>query len=288
MKISSVSNNKTVPLSQNNKKTKLSPAFSAIYIEDDVRLGNASLNPVKPKFLNKDALLLNDLASRYPNQDCFIRSDKEYLPRLEFREKPPEVSVFSESYGKIYEQKINPKDKNYPTIPLILHPKSPFIDFIGVPSSMSINPSLPYTIKAGYELHKKVMEKKYLVMDVIGNVDYVDFGEQSVDEKAHEAIDDEETSVTRYLLECAYTAFTNSKASQNFYSENSPKVEARLKAKRRIDLTTPSSKIPVDKYVPEQEDICEITLAEYPNTEDNKRTMCKMLEIMDHFNMFLK
>ncbi len=270
-----------------NKKAGNSFSFKAIYVENDVRLGNAALSHTKPKFLYRDALLLNDIASMYPNQDCFIRSDKSHYPRLEYREKPPEVAIFYENYSKSYEQDILPKDKTYPCVPLILYPESKLSDFIGVPSSRSYNPSLPYTIKAGYEVHKKIMEKKYQIMDVIGPVDYFDLGEQTVIDKAHDAIEDVESSVTRYLMECAYTSLTHQNESEQFYASNIPQVQTWLNTKRRIDLTTPTAKQPVAPHSEDRKDICEMTSEEYPNMEENRKEIEQIVDDMKHYKLYL-
>lgn len=288
MKISSVSNsiNNFALQNKNNKKAQ-NTAFKGIYVEKNVRLGNVAESKVEPKFLPKDALLLNEIASMYPNQDCFIRRDKSSFPRLEYREKPPEVTMFHENYAKFYETNIVPDDEKYPCIPLIIYPDSNLNEYIGMTSSMSLNPSLPYTIKAGYEVHKKIMEKKYQIMDVIGHVDNVSLGDDSIIEKSHEAIDDVETAVTRYLLECSYTALTDKMTAKQFYSSNIPKIQARLSAKRRLDLTTPSSKLPAQIPSQDRKDICEMAMEEYPNTEENKNEIEKLVNHMLHYGMFI-
>ena len=269
-----------------NKNLKR-PGFKAIYVEDNVRLGIAAQSHIKPEFLPHDELLLCDIADMYPNQDCFIRSGKSYHPRLEFREKPPKVTVFHENYAKYYEHDIEPNNEKYPCVPLILYPDSDLGKFIGLTSSKSLNPSLSYTIKAGYELHKKIMEKKYQIMDVIGHVDNFSLGEKNIIEKAHETIDDYETSILRYLLECSYTALTSSAKNDNSYEATIKRMQSRLNAKRRIDLTIPTANHPNKTVSEERIDICKLTQEEYPNTEENKKEMKNIIQNMQYYNLFL-
>lgn len=293
MKISSVTQNtnnffsgrKNKPLNGSNALKM--PAFKGIFIEDDVRIGNSALSTTEPKFTRMDALLLNDIASMYPNQDCFIRSDSSNLPRLEYREKPPEVAIFHENYSQFYEYDVSPFDFDYPAVPLIIYPNSEFNEYIGLTSSTSFNPSLPYTIKAGYELHKKIMEKKFQILDALGPVDKVDLGNDTIIEKSQDSIDEAETSLTRYLLECAYTFMTNSTSSKKFYEANSRKIQSTLSVKRRLDLTTPTASQPAQIPSKDRKDICELAMQEYPNTEENKAEIEKIVHTMKHYNMHL-
>ena len=209
------------------------------------------------------------------------------MPRLEYREKPPEVAIFHENYSQYYEYDVCPFDLEYPAVPLIIYPDSEFNEYIGLTSSISLNPSLPYTIKSGYELHKKVMEKKFQILDALGPVDKFDLGSDTVIEKSHESIDEPETAVTRYLLECAYAAMTDKSIAKNFYDSNSRRMQSTLSVKRRLDLVTPTSKQPGQIPSKDRKDICEIAMQEYPNTEENKAEIEKIVQTMHHYNMHL-
>ena len=149
MNISSVSNTvRTFPKnsikSNNNPEKNLS--FKGIYLEDITDVGNSKDGIFPARFKKEDALLLNKIAQAYPNQDCFIRKGLGSKPRLEFREKPPEVQVFSATLFDQYKVDIDPNDEEYPCVPLIIPPDgedSNLSFIIGVPSSISTNPSLP-------------------------------------------------------------------------------------------------------------------------------------------------
>ncbi len=287
MKISSISNiynsfsQNKVNNQNNNQASK--PSFKGIYVEDIVDLGSVAESNTPPRFLKKDALLLNEIAQEYPNQDCFIRKGRAGLPRLEFREKPPEVQLFTETIAKQYKTTIDPNDKDYPVEPLILYADSRLNRFIGMTSFISLNPSLPYTVKVGFELHKKLLEKKFQIMEVLGKGDNVDLGEESLTKKAHEAIEDVETAVTRYLLEASYAALTDRASASQIYASNYPKVQSRLDAKRKLDLVTSIAKRPeldVEQMKKNKIDICELAMKNYPNMEENKKRIDKLSEYM--------
>lgn len=288
MNISSLSNAISSRLNPNintteSKKNVSKPSFKGIYIEDSVQLGSASKGNFPPRFLKKDALLLNEIANEYPNQDCFIRTGHLGLPRLEFREKPPVVQVFNHSYTDKYRSDINPEDTDYPCEPLIIYPDSAYNRIIGMTSNISLNPSLPYTIKVGFELHKKLLEKKYQIMDIIGKTDSVDLGEDSLIKKAHEAIKDDELAVTRYLLESAYSALTDKASGRQIYESNVPRVQTALDAKRRIDLTTSIAKQPelnIEELRKNRKDICEIAVKNFPNSDENKARIEELTKYM--------
>ncbi len=288
MKISSVSNAYKSFSAQNtnklnSRKEALKPSFKSIYVEDIVDLGDVSESDSPPTFLKKDALLLNEIAQEYPNQDCFIRRGYAYLPRLEYREKPPQVQVFTENIAKQYSTSINPNDKDYPAEPLLLYENSRLNRFFGVTSYISLNPSLPYTVKVGYELHKKLLEKKYQIMEVVGKSDDVDLGEESLIKKAHKAIEDVEIAVTRYLLESSYAALTDRASAEQIYQSNYPKVQTRLDAKRKLDLVTSVAKQPeldVEQMKKNKTDICELAMQNYPNVEENKKRIEELSEYM--------
>lgn len=286
MKISSISNiynsfSQNKKISTNNTASK--PSFKGIYVEDIVDLGSVAESNTPPRFLKKDALLLNEIAQEYPNQDCFIRKGRAGLPRLEFREKPPEVQLFTETIAKQYKTTIDPNDKDYPVEPLILYADSRLNRFIGMTSFISLNPSLPYTVKVGFELHKKLLEKKFQIMEVLGKGDNVDLGEESLTKKAHEAIEDVETAVTRYLLEASYAALTDRASASQIYASNYPKVQSRLDAKRKLDLVTSIAKRPeldVEEMKKNKIDICELAMKNYPNMEENKKRIDELSEYM--------
>lgn len=287
MKISSISNiynsfSQNKVNNQNNKQAP-KPSFKGIYVEDIVDLGSVAESNTPPKFLKKDALLLNEIAQEYPNQDCFIRKGRAGLPRLEFREKPPEVQLFTETIAKQYKTTIDPNDKDYPVEPLILYADSRLNRFIGMTSFISLNPSLPYTVKVGFELHKKLLEKKFQIMEVLGKGDNIDLGEESLTKKAHEAIEDVETAVTRYLLEASYAALTDRASASQIYASNYPKVQSRLDAKRKLDLVTSIAKRPelnVEQMKKNKIDICELAMKNYPNMEENKQRIEELSEYM--------
>lgn len=256
---------------QTNSHAQNKVSFKSIYVEDSVKLGEASQQSFPAKFLKKDALLLNKIASAYPNQDCFIRKGYAGLPKLEYREKPPEVQSFSKGVFGQYTTNVNPNDPDYPTVPLLLDGKSNVNSMIGIPSYISLNPSLPYTVKAGYELHKKLIQKKYQIMEAIGKTDGVVLGEQTLTQKAHEAIRDVEVAVKRYLLESAYLALGNRASASQLYASNYPKVQSALDAERTLDLTTSVAKQSELKKVMEDSDvdICDFAIKKYPNYNEN-------------------
>ncbi len=286
MKISSITNTiSSFPKKfiNNNHNQTAKPSFKGVYVEDIVDLGDVAETNDPPTFLPKDALLLNEIAQEYPNQDCFIRKGYAGLPRLEYREKPPQVQLFSVGLARQYKTVIEPDDKNYPCEPLILYADSRLNRFIGTTSFISLNPSLPYTVKVGYELHKKLIEKKYQIMEILGKTDKVDLGEETLVQKAHKAIEDVEAAVTRYLLEASYAALTDRASAQQIYASNYPKVQTRLDAKRKLDLVTSIAKRPeldVEQMRKNRVDICEVAMQNYPNFEENKKRIEYLSEYM--------
>ncbi len=289
MNISSISNsvNSLFTNKNNNaeKKEKLTnkPSFKGIYIEDIVDLGEVAEKTSVPTFLKKDALLLNEIANQYPYQDCFIRRGNVGLPRLEYRERPPQVQVFTETLAREYKTEIDPNDQDYPAEPLLLYEDSNLNRFFGVTSYISLNPSLPYTVKVGYELHKRLLEKKYQIMEVIGRTDNLDLGEETLIQKAHKAIEDVETAVTRYLLEASYAAITDRATASQIYASNYPKVQTRMDAKRKLELTTSAAKLPdlnPEELRKNKIDICELAMQNYPNLEENKKRIKELSEYM--------
>ncbi len=286
MKISSVSN-VVNNLSRNIKKQSL-PSFKGIYVEDIVDLGDVAEHCSPAKFLKKDALLLNEIAQYYPNQDCFIRRGYGGMPRLEYRERPPVVQNFQANVFGQYNIDVNPKDKDYPCVPLLLYGESTLNRMIGMTSYRSLNPSLAYTVKAGYELHKKLIEKKNQIMGVIGRGDDVDLGEETLTEKAHKAIADVEEAVKRYLLESAYVALSDPATASQIYASNYPKVQTRLDAKRTLDLTTSTAKQPQSQPSVDNIDICELAMKMYPDYQQNKEVNEKLHKYMEYHGLIIK
>ena len=68
------------PLSNNEnssktEKGKNAVSFKSIYLENIVDLGMVSQQTAAPKFLKKDALLLNEIAQDYPNLEVIAADD---------------------------------------------------------------------------------------------------------------------------------------------------------------------------------------------------------------------
>ncbi len=270
----------------NNKQfseKKNTASFKGVYLEDIIDLGQASKETVPAQFLPGDALLLNKIAQEYPNQDCFIKKGYAGHAYLEFREKPPEVQIFSSTLYKRYTTAIDPDDKEYPCEKLILYPDSRLNRFIGMPSFISTNPSLPFTIKVGFELHKKLIEKKYQIKDALGKNDGINIGEESLIKRAHKEIEEVETALTRYLMECAFAALTDRASAKQIYASNYPKIQSRLDADRKLDLTVSAAKRPkIDPKDVENNktDICEKVMEAYPYYEENKARIAELEEYM--------
>ena len=276
MNISTVSNTvRTFPKTiSNNKnaenKNNKNLSFKGIFVDYSVDLGRVKEDMYPARFQAKDALLLNEIAQEYPNQDCFIKAGYGKKPCLEFRERPPQVQFFETDHFKQYKVNISPDDKQYPSVPLIIHKDDDFNFLIGVPSYISTNPSLPNTIRAGFEVHKRMLEKKYQIMDVIGRTDMVDFGGETINEKAYKAIKDVETAVTRFLIESAYAALTDRATGRQIYESDIPKIQSRLDAKRRFDLTTSVAKQPVSPRTTDSKfDVCKFAMDHFPNHKEN-------------------
>lgn len=281
--------NSGVQKKSSGQKDKVS--FGSIYIEDVCNPGEVAKKGLTPQLLAKDALLLNDIAKEYPNQDCFIRKGFRDYPRLEYREKPPEVQVFTSNLADKFKVTIDPDDDKYPSEPLIIYENDPLTMFIGLPSFVSLNPSLPYTVKAGYEVHKKLLEKKIKIEEAVGKNDIVDFGDEPVIKKAHKAIEDIETAVIRYLMECSYAALTDKADACQLYASNYPKVQSRLADRRIFDLTTSvkeQDRIKTEKILEDaannkksaKTDICETAMNNYPNLHENKARIKELSKYM--------
>lgn len=272
----------------NRNINKQTPSFKSIYVDYVSDIGNAKEGLYPARFLSQDALALNEISYLYPNQDCFICEGYAGRPRLEFRERPPQVQPFERTPYQIYRSDINNMDKEYPSIPLIIYPDSDINFIIGVPSYISTNPSLTYTVQAGYELHKKILEKKYQILDVIGKNDDYDFGGEDLLDKAHKSVEDIEVAVTRYLVECAYYALSDKASARQIYASNYPKLQSRLSLNRRLDLTTSISKKP-DKTSKNSDypDICAEAIEMYPNMDENKKRIDELRNYMREVGMTL-
>ncbi len=288
MNIAPISNTvRTIPKKNNLKQQKSNNvSFKSIFLERGVDVGKIKEGTYPARFEKREALLLNRIAQDYPNQDCFILEGFASKPRLAYRERPVEVQwCYDTAYSELRID-VDPDDKQYPCEPLILYPDSSLNFIIGVPSYISNNPSLPYTVKAGYELHKKLIEKKYQIMDVIGRTDAedIDFGGETIIEKAHKAIEETEIAVTRYLVECAYMALTDRASARQIYESNFPKAQTRLDLERRLDLTTSLAAQDQlksgDTDIMEKMDICAYSTTVFPNTADNKKRINDILSYM--------
>ena len=284
MNISSVSNlmNSFPKVNKNNNQKNVS--FGAIYVEKNVDLGRTAESRFPPKFNRGDELLLNEIAQLYPNQDCFIRRGYSNYPRLEFREKPASVQVFTPSLTDKYKTEIDAVDEDYPCVELLLRKNDRVASrVIGLQNYIAMNPSLAFTISAGFEVHKKMLERKYEIMQLVGNGDDFDLGGKSVDEMAYAEIKDIELAVKRYLLESAYAALTDRAPASQIYASNLPKVQTRLEANRKLDLTTSVANRPpvLDKELTKDRmDICEVAVRTYPNPNDNQARIDKLEEIL--------
>ncbi len=294
MNISSITNSfKSFPQKinkniNNNTSRAKTPSFKSIYVEDIVDLGDVAKSNEPPVFLPKDALLLNEIANEFPHQDCFICKGYAGLPRLEYREKPPEVQLFTKTLARDYRMEINPRDSEYPSEPLLLYGDNGLNRYIGMTSFISLNPSLPYTVKVGFELHKKLIERKNKILETIGKNDSFDLGDDTVVERAHKEIKDVEYAVTRYLMESAYAALTDVASASQIYASDYPKVQTRLDAKRKYDLITSIAKRPeFDPKSLNEIDICELAMKNYPNKDENINRIEELKNYMTEYGIVL-
>lgn len=291
MQIQSIKNlYNSFPKIESKKQNKNTPSFKSIYVEDIVELGDVAKSNEPPQFLAKDALLLNEIANEYPNQDCFIMKGYAGLPRLEYREKPPEVQLFTSTFAKNYRIDLDPNDEEYPSEPLLLYGDSPMNRFIGMTSFVSLNPSLPFTIKAGYELHKRLIKKKEEILKVIGKTDDFDMGDDTLIERAHKEIKDVELAVTRYLMEAAFASLTDPASAKQIYKSNIPKVQSRLTEKRKYDLTTSLGNRPeinLKDISSKKVDICEQAITKFPNEDENKKRIEELMGYLKEHGLVL-
>lgn len=296
MKISSVSNvycnqQKNSNLNKKTSPTSQKPSFKSIFLEKGVYLGGAVQITNCHEFLRGDALLLNKIAQEYPNQDCFIKAGDYKIPYLEFREKPPSVSLFSVE-GDDYNIHVKANDKDYPSEPLILYRNSKLGFFIGLPSLFSTNPSLPFTVRIGYELHKKLLEKKIRIQEALGFIDKVNIGETTMIKRAHREIEELETAVTRYLLEAAYAKMTDKNSSLESFEDKSARLEYELEAERLFDIITSATQnenkdFGIAKISKKNIDVCETIMKAYPYYEENKERIKELSDFMYENNLVL-
>ncbi len=287
MKVSSVSNNFSFDtLSKNNQNKKSNVSFGTIYIDSDAYIGLSSLNLNPPKFPLKDELLFNELAQLYPNQDCFIKKGNENCPILEFREKPLDVQPFKVTLSDRYEFSINPEEEEYPCVELLLTKNSPpshiVIGQLGIHENQR---SLLNTIRAGFEVHKKLMENKLKFLSELGKGDRPSLGPKSVDELSHDLVADLEMSVKRYLFESAYSSVFKKFTPTQLYGSESTRIEARLQHNRNLELTTSATDRPLflDKeFTITKTDICKDAMELWPNYEENRERIEKLLEYFEN------
>ncbi len=286
MKISSNNvNQNSFPMNKiknSNKNPKVS--FGAIYVEQNIDLGRTAESRFPPKFSKRDELLLNEIAQLYPNQDCFIRRGYCNFPRLEFREKPAAVQVFKPTLGDRYRTEINPANEEYPCVELLLNKEDKVANrIIGMQNYIATNPSLAFTICAGFEVHKKFLQMKYQIMKYFGSGDEVSLGQKDINERAYLATKDTELAVKRYLMESAFAALQDRASAEQIYSSNLPKVQTRLDSNRQLDLTTSvANRVPVfdEELLKDRIDICEVAVSMYPNSDENDARIKELEQYM--------
>ena len=249
-------------------------SFKNIYVDEDVRIGYFAKSETPPVFTETDSLILNEIAMQYPNQDCFIRSGKDRLPRLEFREKPkqiPSLKVYGQRYAT---QAIDREDPNNACVQLLVYPNSIYSGLFSTTSSFSFIPSLPHTVKTGFELHKKYLEKKYMILDSIGKTGRIDFGKEKLLDRVYEETESTEVSFHRYLVENAALALFNRDKSKQRFDAVYPKMEAKLEEKEKKDMLSKDSDRSSDEtginYL-DSKDLCTEIEQEYPNRYDNEK-----------------
>ena len=198
------------------------------------------------------------------------------------------VTFFKDSMNGLYTFGFDPNDPEYETVEMLLYKekgkepyKIPHLNFIlGVTSEKLTNPSLQYTIKMGMECHKKVMEKKYQLLEVLGKNEEQSLGDDSLIGKAHNAIEDYEVAALRHLLECAYIALTDKASIRKIYESNNLQIKTILENKRKFDLVTSTDKQPRIAKEPKSEDICQQLTTTYPNTIENIERILELSKYM--------
>lgn len=279
-------------LKETNKKSNVS--FKSVYLDGFVDLGRASCKSVPARFLPSDEYALRKIEQQYPNQDCFICKGRDRRPCLMYRETPVRIPYYNPTrLADVYKLEINPNDKDYPCEPLILDKDSDLNIFIGMPSYISTNPSLIFTIKVGFELHKELMKKKALIEDALGNNEDFNLGEESIVKLAHKEIKETETAVIRYLMECAYAALSDRASAEQIYKSDYPKIQSILKAEREYDLTTSTTNRPKIKNndnsgkEENKEDFCQSIVNMFPDYEENVARIEELKQYMNENSLFL-
>ena len=267
MKISSISgfvNKFSSP--KTNKKT----SFKGIYLHNDINIGQDKVRmPVK--FSREDSLILDEMSREYPYQDCFIKAgSNDKLPRLEFRERPIDIPNFTTSLtGYDYKITVDSLDKDYPTVPLILDGTNEMSNYIGKPSYSLSSPSLLYTIRMGFELHKRLLAKKKEILESMGKNDGID--NREILEMAYRDADIQhaEKAVQRHLLEQAYLSKLE-KGNYGDLSEGFEKQKAGsvLYEKRRNGMCDTASTA------------IEQAITDYPNDVENEMVIPKLMDAL--------
>lgn len=285
MEISSVSNNLKFDTQNKNNKNNKSVSFGSIYLDSKSYIGliSETLNP--PKFPIKDELLFNELAQLYPNQDCFIKSAPNGQPVLQYREKPVGLQVFDISLGDRYSFSINPDEENNPCIELMLTSSDTIAtQVLGYQNEMYNNPSLVNTIKAGFEVHKKLLEKKLMFMKEIGKGDIPSLGPKSIDELSHDLVRDVELAVKRYLLESAFSSIFETISAHQRYGKESERIQNKLERNRNLEMTTSATDRPLfldEEFTLNKVDICKESTERWPDYDDNRERVDKLLEFFE-------
>ncbi len=279
MKISPVfASNYTSKINRNSQDVlSKRNSFKGIYVDYDTDIGNEKEDVYPATFKNSDAVLLNEIARRYPNQDCFICKGANGKPRLEFRERANDVQVFRTNTFNQYMIEVNPKNKENPCVPLIIHENSDINSIIGIPSRFSHNPSLTFTILLGFELNKKLIEKKYQILDVMGENESIDLGGETPTDKAYNGIKELEIAVTRYLVECAFAAINDTSSASGLSSFNLSKVQDDLIEKRKNNLMSGDAVVS-DIDLLDGKDVLSVIMERYPNVDENKKRIEEIAE----------
>ena len=286
--INNVFSSKNLTLNKQQKSNNVS--FGAIYVEKGVDLGETAESRIPPRFSRRDELLLNEIAQLYPNQDCYIRKGYCNFPRLEFREKPASVQVFNATLGERYKTEVNPLDDEFPAVELLLHKDDTAANrIIGMQNCIATNPSLAFTISAGFEVHKKFLQMKYQIKEQFGFGDDVNLGKMDINQRALEDIKETEIAVKRYLLESALASLKDRASAEQIYSSNLPKVQTRLESNRMLDLTTSvANRLPEvgAEFLQDRIDICDLALTKYPKLQENEARIKELEKEMIDKGMF--
>lgn len=280
MEISSVSNKVNFgTLSKNNNKNV---SFGSIYLDSNSYIGLISETLKPPKFPLKDELIFNEVSQLYPNQDCFIKSGDRGQPILQFREKPVGLQVFDVTLTDRYAFSINPEEENNPCVELILTKDDDIAtQVLGYQHKEYNEPSLATTIKAGFEVHKKILEKKLMFMKHIGKGDIPSLGPKSIDELSHDLVRDVELAVKRHVLEAAYSLTFEPVSASLRYGKEEERIEYKLGKNRNLEMTTSATKRPLfldPEFTLNGIDICKRAMELWPDYDDNKERIDKLLE----------